>query len=231
METLASALEKYFKQIKRPSTGALFIGDYGRLNDRTPSLLASAYHERVTAQAVFNLFGRLPSGRVISPAEVGLPVAGALVNRPVLTDNAVGWIVSHGFDTSRLVAALLTRTVLTDVLGTEVNEAQQRIIDQLERAHHVWSFDYAGIARVAVLLAAEAGYQIATATHFAEATLLVLDKDAWSLIRHALKSEPHAWIYLEETYRGLRDALIAQNSLALDQLLSVALFPKDELVR
>jgi hypothetical protein len=121
--------------------------------------------------------------------------------------------------------------VLTDVLGTEVNEAQQRIIDQLERAHHVWSFDYAGIARVAVLLAAEAGYQIATATHFAEATLLVLDKDAWSLIRHALKSEPHAWIYLEETYRGLRDALIAQNSLALDQLLSVALFPKDELVR
>ncbi len=228
MHTLAEKLTDYFRNIERPATGTLILNEYTRLHPRIPALLNSPYEQGVTAQGLFNLCGMLPCGRIIAPAEVGLADNTHLPVRPVLTDHTVGWIASLGESTTRLVVALMARVIMADVLGPGTSEVQQRLVARLE--HHPWSFDYAGITRVAVLLAAREKQHIVTAFTLADAALLLTDVHAWTSIRQVLGERSAAWEQCTSAFTLVRDSVMEAAPFAHDKLLSAAVFPRDDLV-
>lgn len=228
MRTLAEKLTDYFRNIERPATGTLILNEYAQLHPRIPALLNAPYEQTVTAQGIFNLCGMLPCGRIIAPAEVGLADNRQSPARPILTDHTMGWIASLGESTTRLVAALMARVIMADVLGSGTSEAQQRLVDRLE--HHPWSFDYAGITRVAVLLAARDRQHIVTAFDLVDAALLLTDVHAWTNIRDVLGERSAAWEQCTTAFTAVRDSVMEGAPYAHDQLLCAAVFPRDDLV-
>lgn len=228
--SLAEATRSLFARLNRPYTGELFLAEYADMHAEAAEFLAKPYPESVTAQAVFNLMGRLPMGRIIGPADVGLMANAAQCSRPPLSDGLAHWLLLYRRDTARLIGGLLGRLVLFGVVPDGAATLGEEMATRTAQTGHRLSFDYGGLVRVATLLSAEGGEGTVTARSASKAAILLLDAGSWALLREALADFPNAWSTLELHYRRLREQLTADDPLAHDRLLSVGLFSRDDLV-
>lgn len=227
MQTLAEKIQVHFRALGRPNVGALILEDYRSLYAGAAAFLDAPYPQAVTAQALFNLVGMLPVGRVLSPDDVGLPHDGSASS---LSENAAQWLLAYRHHPTALAAALLARCIVPAVLGDTAADFVGAVTHQVQAAGHTPAFDYAGIVRAGILLAARNGQGIVTARWMARAALLLLDRPHWEAIHATLASQPLAWLALDDEYRSTRDALLARDDLDHERLLVAGLLPRDALV-
>lgn len=227
--TLHTRLEEYFSGLARPHTGRLFLEEYRALYRGASEFLAKPYPQAVTGQAIFNLLGQFPIGRILSPMDVGIYDESSRQRLP-LSDSVCHWLVEFRHDTAMLSGALLARTLAPAELREDSAAFARKLSARISEQNREIAFDYAGIVRVGILLAAHFGEPMVTARSLGRAVLLLLDRDTWQLVRDLLRERSASWDALQGTYRVIRDSVLQADPLAHDRLLSAALFPRDQLV-
>ncbi len=232
MPTLRIALHEYFAVRARPHTGDLFIETYGNVSDENRRRLDQPLDSPIRTSDVGAVLSTVALGRAITAAELHLPGDPPLLpDAPLLSDNAVSWLVQACGDTSSLIAALLAGTLLgtTDDVNA-IKAMQQRIQLAFDKTSVGWDIDYAGLVRVGRLLAAHRDSGLVVARTLAEAALLVMHRPAWRAV-HAAVGDSHDWGVLRETYAELRALIATADPDALDLVVLTALFPRDALAR
>jgi hypothetical protein len=218
---LRTAIAEHFAACATPQIGVAIIracSPHDVLNevlDRPVIAIDEADLERALS--------RLPLGRALLPQDWGkAPAVGD--QRPPLTDKIATWLVRSEFDTATLLAGLFASVFCAG----NPKELSRRIKGAL--APLSFPFDYAGLVRASRLIAVANNARQVIPRDLAAAGLLLLPQAGWEAIRDECGTCSDPFAALMDAYAEWQRTL---SDVALDgyqQLCTVALFARDQLV-